>query len=141
MRQAFMCVVIVVVLLGALGTTSGSIPWPGTVFERLVHRADVEEQFQDNALGRFDANVFLFTCVLLTPFACLALAITIALSHMVLEATVLPVGRRLGMSDGATVVIVLLGAATFAYARADLWLPSSIRLIALIARAWVVSTT
>jgi hypothetical protein len=113
----------------------------GDVIERLASRAEVGERFEDAEHGRFDATVFVFTAALAAPFVLLALLAMLALGHLALEATVLPVGRWVGVPDGVVVATVTLLAVAVAYAQADLWLPRSLTLLGLIARAWVVSTT
>lgn len=141
MGRAVILLVVAAVVVGAVAPEGGSIPRISDVVERLASRPEVGDRFGDPDHGRFDAMVFFFTCVLATPFVLLALVAVLVLAHMMLEATVLPVGRKIGLPDGFVVTMATLVVAVLAYAQTEVWLPPSLNLLALIARAWVVSTT
>jgi hypothetical protein len=129
------------VLLVALAMQTGHVSPPAEIIERLANRPEVGGQFADPSQGRFDATVFLFTCIILTPIATLALALSLAIVMMTLEGTVFPLSRKVGLPDRVTVVFVTAVLVSLAWTRAELWLPRSLRLIGTIARAWVISST
>lgn len=141
MGRAIILVLVTVILVGVLAVESGSVPRAGEMLQQLASRPEVGDRFEDPDHGRFDATVFLFTCVLGTPLLLFALGLAYFLVHLMLEATVMPLGRRLGMPDGFVVATVMLTLLAVAYAKTELWLPRSLQLLGLIARAWVVSTT
>jgi hypothetical protein len=128
-------------LIGSLAVHEGRMSSPTQVVERLANRPEVSSRFDDSANGRFDATVFLFTCIILTPIAALGFVLVLGIAMMLLEATVFQFSRRVGMPDGLTVVFVGVALGGLAWMHTDLWLSRSLRLIGTIARAWVVSTT
>jgi hypothetical protein len=141
MGRAVIVILIAVAVVVVFAVESGSVPRAAELVERLATRPEVGDRFDDPESGRFDATVFLFTCVLMAPFAVIAGGLAVAVYHAVLEATVLPLGRRVGLPDGAVVSAVTLMVSGVAWVQAELWVPRSVSLLALIARAWVVSTT
>ena len=141
MRWINVSVLLVLILGTALAVHGGSLPRPQEIVELLANAPELRTHFTDPQHGRFDAAVFLFTCMLGLPFVVLGAGIVLALSHVALEATVLPVGRLFGCSDAAMVAGVTLAAATIAYMRSDLWVPGSLHVLGMVARAWVVSMT
>ena len=130
-----------VVMVASLADQDGRVTSPKEFVESLANRPEVGGRFEDNATGRFDATVFLFTCIILAPIAGLALLLVLAIMLMALEGTVFQVSRRVGVPDGLTAVFVMGAGVGLAWSQTELWLPRSIRLIGMIARAWVVSTT
>jgi hypothetical protein len=128
-------------LIGAFAADQGWVASPTDAVEWLANRPEVTNRFGDPASGRFDATVFLFTCIILTPIAGLSLALVAAIMMMTLEGTVFQVSRRLGMPDGLTVMVVTVAVGGLLWSQTDLWLPRSLRLLGTIARAWVISTT
>lgn len=141
MGRAIILVLVAVVLIGVLAVESGSVPRASEMIERLASRPEVGDRFEDPDRGRFDATVFLFTSVLGAPLVLFALGLAYFVVHLALEATVMPLGRRLGMPDAFVVAMVMMALVAVAYAKTELWLPRSLDLLGLIARAWVVSTT
>ena len=129
------------ILIGSLAVHEGRMTSPAQLLDRLANQPEVGVRFEDPDHGRFDATVFLFTCIILTPIAALGLLVVLAIAMMVLEATVFQFSRRIGMPDGVTVVFVGAMLVGLAWSHANLWLPRSLRLLGTIARAWVVSTT
>lgn len=128
-------------LIGSLAVHEGRMTSPTQLLERLANRPEVGVRFEDPQHGRFEASVFLFTCIILTPIAALGLVLVLAIVMMLLEATVFQFSRRVGMPDGVTVVFVGATLVGLAWLHASLWVPRSLRLLGTIARAWVVSTT
>jgi hypothetical protein len=134
-------IVLGAVMVASLAVHQGRVTSPTEFVESLANRPEVGERFEDNATGRFDATVFLFTCIILAPIAGLAMILILAITLMALEGTVFQVSRRVGVPDGLTAVFVMGACVGLAWSHTELWLPRSIRLIGMIARAWVVSTT
>jgi hypothetical protein len=130
-----------VVMLMSYAVQEGRVTSPTAIVESLANRPEVGGRFEDDATGRFDATVFLFTCIILAPIAGLALILVLAIVLMALEGTVFQVSRRVGVPDGLTAVLVMSASVGLAWSQTELWLPRSIRLLGMIARAWVVSTT
>lgn len=136
----------VVILIGAVLVTSlavhdGRVSSPGELVQRLANRPEVATKFEDPMHGKFDAAVFLFTCIILTPLLAIGLVLAVGMVMMALEGTVFPLSRRIGVPDGLTVVLVTAVLAGVAWGNAELWLPRSLRLLGTIARAWMISTT
>ena len=102
-------------------------------FLTIFRGGTVTDVAPDPQHGRFDATVFLFTCIILAPIA--------ALGMMVLQGTVFQLSRRAGVPDGFTIVFVSAAIGALAWTQSELWVPRSLRLLGMIARAWVVSTT
>jgi hypothetical protein len=134
-------IILGVVLLTSLGIHQGWVTSPMEYVEQLANRPDVGMRFDDAAHGRFDAAVFLFTCIILAPIAGLALVLVLAITMMLLEGTVFQVSRRVGLPDGLTFAVLSAGLIGLAWTHSNVWLPRSLRLIGTIARAWIVSTT
>jgi hypothetical protein len=141
MGRVVILVTIAIAVIGVLNMDSGSMPNAGGVIERLASRPEVGDRFDDPDSGRFDATVFLFTCVLAAPLAAFAFAASLFVLRFAIEATVVPLGRSMGMPDGMSLATITVVIGLMAYANAESWLPRSLDLLGLIARAWVVSTT
>jgi hypothetical protein len=137
MRWPVVLSVICVVVLVGLGVQAGYVPPPGQLVRDLASRPDVAHKFHD----RFDANVFLFTALLVTPLAVVGALCTLALLTIVIDGTVMQVGRSLGLPNPMVVTFVALTAVGVAWAQANAWVPGSLRLLGMIARAYMMSTT
>ena len=141
MLRSIALIVVAVICVTALAVQKGRVTSPTEVVEQLASRPEVSSRFQDSETGRFDATVFLFTCIILTPLVTVALILMLSIMMMMLEGTVFQVSRRVGMPDALTAAFVSVTAVGVAWTYAELWLPRSIRFLGTIARAWVVSTT
>ena len=141
MLRAVAFVVLAIACLTTLAVHSGRMTSPTEVVERLASRPEVSSRFQDSETGRFDATVFLFTCIILPPLVTVALVLVLSIAIMMLEGTIFQASRRVGLPDPLTACFVSVAFMGFAWTYAELWLPRSIRLLGTIARAWVVSTT
>jgi hypothetical protein len=124
----------------AVAVHQGRVSSPGELVEQLANRPEVSSRFQDE-MGRFDATVFLFTCIIVTPLIGVALILVLAMLMLGLQVTVFQMSRRVGLPDMLTSAFVTVAAVSFAWSHAEFWVPRSIRLLGTIARAWVVSTT
>lgn len=141
MRIVVIFAVLCVLLVGALAVSRGTVPPAGDVIKQLANRPEVGDKFQDPQTDRFDATVFLFTVLAMAPLVALGALAAFAVSMLVIEATVMPIGRRIGIPDGLLHAFVLLGVAGFAYAESNLWLPRSLKLLGLMARAYLMTST
>lgn len=140
MKRVVAIIMLAGLFIGAGAARNGSLLRPAIV-DHLANRPEVANRFEDPNHGRFDATVFLFTCALGVPFVVIGFGMAVALAHFALEVTVLPLGRRMGLPDGMVVAGTMLVVAIVAYMQADLWVPRSIHVLALLSRAWVISTT
>ena len=141
MLRAVAFFVLAIACITTLAVHSGRVTSPTEVVERLASRPEVSSRFQDSETGRFDATVFLFTCIILTPLVTIAMILVLSIAVMMIEGTVFQASRQFGLPDPLTAAFVSVGAVGFAWTYAELWLPRSLRLLGTIARAWVVSTT
>lgn len=139
--RAVVFILLGAILIGTYAVHSGRVTSPTEVVERLANRPEVADRFEDRESGRFDATVFLFTCIILTPLVVLAFVLVLGITMMALERTVFQVSRQLRVPDPLTAVFVTAAFVGFAWTHTELWLPRSIRLLGMIARAWVISTT
>lgn len=141
MRLVVISVVLCAVLVGALAVHRGAVPPPGDVIRELANRPEVGDKFQDPQADRFDATVFLFTVLVMAPLVGLGALAVFAVSLLIVEATIMPLGRRIGLPDGLVHAFVVLGVAVVAYAQSNLWLPRSLKLLGLLARAYLITST
>ena len=138
--RAVAFVLLAAILIGSFAVHTGRVDSPAEVVERLANRPEVADRF-DSPNGRFDATVFLFTCIILAPLVVLAVVLVMGIAMMAIEGTVFNVSRRMGLPDPLTAAFVTVAFVGFAWTYTELWLPRSIRLLGMIARAWVISTT
>ena len=141
MFRYFTILVLAVVFITAFAVHKGRVTSPTEVVEQLASRPEVASRFQNSDTGRFDATVFLFTCIILTPLVSIAMILVLSILVMMLEGTVFQMSRRVGLPDPLTAAFVSVAVVGFAWMYAELWVPRSMRLLGTIARAWVVSTT
>lgn len=136
MRTIVVVFILCAVVIG-LAVQLGQVPSPDYLIRDLASRPAVGQTFHD----KFDAAVFLFTAVLLTPIAFVGTLLALGLAAVLLDGTVLQLGRRLGLPDRVMVAFVGLALAGVAWIEADLWLPESLDFLAMLARAYLVSVT
>jgi hypothetical protein len=141
MRITLAIVVLASLLVGGMGIYAGHFPPPGKVIKQLANRPDIRARFSDGQTGRFDASMFLFTSLLVAPILLLFVVLLWGLSMMILESTLMPISRGLGVPDGMVLTLVLAVVASAAYAKSEVWLPHSLRLLGLLARAYLVSVS
>jgi hypothetical protein len=141
MRITLGIVVLALVLVGGMGIYAGHFPPPGHLIKQLANRPEISARFSDGPTGRFDASMFLFTSLLVAPILFLLGVLLCGLAMVVLESTVMPIGRQLGVPDAMMVTLVLAVLASAAYAKSEVWLPHSLNLLGLLARAYLVSVS
>lgn len=132
----YWCLLLAAVVLIAMFT--GLVPSPGDVIPELAARPEVGAAFQDRDFGKQDAMLFLFSFLFLGPFAVFVGFFLFLCFLGVLGAVFLPLGRRAGLPEwcSTTVYVMLLGLVV--YVERAAWMPTSLRLLGLVARAWVV---
>lgn len=138
MRATVGFVLFSIFVIGAL-KEHNYLPRP-QVLERLASQADIGDKFQDPARDWFEARAFLSILLLLAPVATLGAGLALVAAKTLLESTITPIGRVVGLADGMTLGLVAVLAAGVAYTKADLWVPWTLRMLGLIARAYLVST-
>jgi hypothetical protein len=139
--RAVAFVLLAAILVGSYAVHTGRVDSPAEVVERLANRPEVANSFDNPDSGRFDATVFLFTCIILAPLVVLASVLILGVAMIMIEGTVFNVSRRIGLPDPLTAAFVTVTFVGFAWTYTELWLPRSINLLGMIARAWVISTT
>ena len=132
---------VVVLLVAVMFVTSylGLLPNVDDAAERLARQATGVHQFTDPAAGRSEALFVMFCFLVMTPFVALAVCFLIGLVVMILASLVDPVVRALRLPGAMSQFLVVVGLAGVAYAKAELWWPHSIRLLGLLAKAYIVS--
>ncbi|PYM12213.1 MAG: hypothetical protein DMD81_24580, partial [Candidatus Rokuibacteriota bacterium] len=60
---------------------------------------------------------------------------------VMVEVTVIPVARKLGVPDGFMHAMLLIAGAATVYFQSSVWLPGSLKLLGLVARAYLIAST
>ena len=131
----------VLLLLAALlliGGYLGLLPNVHETMQRLASRPDVAGTFVDPTAGRAEALFMLFTFLLMTPLTALATLVVAGFVIIVLMTILRPVTTRLGLPEWGMRALMVLAILWGAYAARELWLPESMKLVSLMARALVV---
>ena len=134
-------VVLVSLVIASLAVDQGYLPSPREVIHHLAERPEVGTMFRGPYADRFDATVFLFTVLVITPLAMIGGLIALGVALIMIEVTIVPAGRRLGLADGVTHLLVLIAVAGAVYAQSSVWIPGSLRLLGLVARAYLIAST
>ena len=130
---------IVIFVLGTLligvvyGGASGSAA--------LEELAQFGSEFARDETGRFDAALFLACCLVLAPFAALAVMLVgFPVTVVALESTVFPLSRRMGISDGVALLTAMAIGVPITLTQTDIpiW---SIQAVGTFVRAWIAVTT
>jgi hypothetical protein len=104
----------------------------------LATQPGVREAFSDPDYGRVDALTLLLSVFLLTPFGALLLALGFVFVLILVALLFEPVLRAFRLPEWLALPVVLLGTACGAWAASGFWLPPSLHVLALVARAWSV---
>jgi hypothetical protein len=107
-------------------------------FSWLVAQPGVADAFTEPDYGRVDALVMLLSFFLLAPIG--ALLVLIALLFLLIVFVLLfePVLRLMRLPEWVAVPVVLAGSAAGAWVTQPMWLPQSLHVLGLVARAWLV---
>ena len=131
----------VLLLLGALlliGAYLGLLPNVRKTMERLASHPDTADKFVDPTAGRAEALYMLFTFLLMTPLTVLAAFVVAGFVIIVLMTILRPVTTRLGLPEWGLRALMVLAILWGAYAAREVWLPESLKVVSLMARAFVV---
>jgi hypothetical protein len=112
-----------------------------SILERLAHLAQqpaVATAFSDPGDGRVDALVMLLSFVLLAPIAIFVVLAVLVFILIIFALLFEPVLRLMRLPEWMAVPVVLAGSAGCAWAYSGLWLPQSMHVFGLVARAWFV---
>ena len=125
--------------------TATWVGWYGGVFSEITSRltwlADqpgVSTAFTQPEHGRVDALVMLLSFFLLAPLAVLVGLIALIFVLIVFVLLFEPILRLMRLPEWVAVPVVVMGSAAGAWATTALWLPQSLHVIGLVARAWLV---
>src|SRR5207249_8129583 len=129
-------VVLLTLAVGTLLVDQGYAPAPREVLRQLAERPEAGTMFKDANSDRFDATVFLYTVLVITPLAAIAALAGLAIALVMVEVTVPPIGRKIGLPDGLMHMAVLIAAAGTVYVQSAVWVPGSLKLLGLVARAY-----
>jgi hypothetical protein len=104
----------------------------------LASQPGVAGAFADPGYGRVDALVMLLSFFLLAPIAAFIVLIALVFLLIVFVLLFEPVLRLLRLPEWVAVPMVVIGSAAGAWSMNGLWLPQSMHVIGLVARAWLV---
>lgn len=121
-----------------LGYGAGALRPVERWLAHLAAQPGVREAFSDPDYGRVDALTLLLSVFLLTPFGALLLALAFVFVLIVVALLFEPVLRALRLPDWLALPVVLIGTAGGAWAASGFWLPQSLHVLGLVARAWSV---
>jgi hypothetical protein len=116
---------------GLFGEAVGRLTW-------LAHQPGVSTAFTEPEHGRVDALVMLLSFFLLAPLAVLLALVALIFVLIVFVLMFEPILRLLRLPEWVAVPVVVMGSAAGAWATTALWLPQSLHVIGLVARAWLV---
>ena len=133
-----------VLLIGALvwgGIYSGVLDVRG-LGAWFASRPEVGRAFSDPNFGRADALILVFSTLFLGPLALFVLVLSLVFVLAVFGGFLLPIVRWFGFPDWFATAIIFAGVVVAASMYSPVWLPPSLRLVGLFARACriIVST-
>jgi hypothetical protein len=126
-----------VILIGALlyGTLYAGLVDVRGIGRWFADRPEVSQAFADPNFGRADAIILVFSTLFLGPLALFLLLLVLIFVLAVAGGFLLPVVRWLRLPDWFATALVFGGIVTLLWTNAEVWLPRSLRLVALVARA------
>jgi hypothetical protein len=101
----------------------------------LANLPEVEHAFRDPVYGRQDAMISLGSFLLLSPLAVLLILWALAFIYALPAGVLLPLGRRVGIPEWISSIIVIAFSATVVYTQSSLWLSPCLWGLGLLARA------
>jgi hypothetical protein len=104
----------------------------------LAGQPAVATSFSDPGYGRVDALIMLLSFFLLAPLAAFLVLLALVFVLIVFVLLFEPILRLLRLPEWVAVPMVLAGSAAGAWASSNLWLPHSLHVLGLVARAWIV---
>jgi hypothetical protein len=104
----------------------------------LAQQPTVSTAFGDVHHGRVDALVMMLSFLLLAPIVLFIVLLALVFVVIVFVLLFEPLMRLLRLPEWVAVPMVLVGSAAGAWAFSGLWLPHSMHVLGLVARAWFV---
>jgi len=101
-------------------------------------RPEVSQAFAEPHFGRADALILVFSTLFLAPFALFIALVLLVFAIAMLGGFVLPVVRWLSLPDWIATAVVVVGGGMAAWVQSEHWLPRSLCVLGLLARAWKV---
>jgi hypothetical protein len=132
----YWCLLLAAVVLIAM--FSGLVPSPREVMPELAARPEVGAAFQDRDFGKQDAMLFLFSFLFLGPFAVFVGFFLLLWLLGGLGAVFLPLGRRAGLPEWCSTTLYVTVLGLIVYLERAAWIPTSLRFLGLVARAWLL---
>ena len=125
------------ILVGALvyGTIYAGLLDVRGIAAWFANRPEVAKTFSDPNFGRADALILVFSTLFLGPLALLLGLLALIFVLAVFGGFLLPIMRWFRLPDWMATAIVFAGVVTMLWLHTEVWLPPSLRLIALFARA------
>lgn len=140
MRLRLRLTVWFVVLVSAtwLAWFSGLFTAIGRRLATLAAQPAVANSFDNPDYGRVDALIMLLSFFLLAPIGLLIVLLALIFLLIVFILLFEPILRLLRLPEWVAVPMVLAGSVAGAWAMSGLWLPHSMHVLGLVARAWMV---
>jgi hypothetical protein len=104
----------------------------------LASGPDVRYAYRDPEHGRLDAMLMLLSFTLVAPMVVLVVAVALAFALIVAALLFEPFVRILRLPAWTSVPVVLVAVGYAAYSFQALWLPQSMHVLGLVARASIV---
>jgi hypothetical protein len=125
------------ILIGALvyGTIYAGLLDVRGIAIWFANRPEVASAFSDPNFGRADALILVFSTLFLGPLAMLLGLLALIFVLAVFGGFMLPIVRWFRLPDWVATVLVFAGVVTMLWLHSDAWLPRSLRLMGLLARA------
>ena len=132
LRPYYWVILIGGLLYGALYAGLVDIRGVGRWF---ADRPEVSQAFADPNFGRADAIILVFSTLFLGPLALFCLLLGLIFVIAVFGGFLLPLVRWLRLPDSVATVLAFASVVAALWTSTDMWLPRSLRLVALVARA------
>ena len=126
-----------VMLIGTLvyGAIYGGVLDVRGIGAWFANRPEVAKAFSDPNFGRADALILVFSTLFLGPLALLLVLLVLIFVLAVFGGFLLPIVRWLHLPDWFATALVFAGVVTLLWVHSSTWLPPSLRLVGLFARA------
>ena len=134
MRNRWVWIFLVILVSGVLAEYSGLSSRVGARITSLASQPSVSTAFQDPESGPTDALTTLIAFAILTPMGAGVLLVALVLLAKAIEAVVVS-WRLPGWLSAPTVG---MGAVVTIYVTSQIWVPSSLHALGLVARAYLI---
>jgi hypothetical protein len=125
------------ILIGALvyGTIYAGLLDVRGIAVWFSNRPEVVQAFSDPNFGRADALILVFSTLFLGPLALLLGTVALIFVLAVFGGFLLPLVRWFRLPDWVATALVFASIIGMAWAHSEIWLPPSLKLVGLFARA------